>query len=72
MDMSIVVEVEMAVGWPRLWDLALFQAVTVPLGPDSFAGFSVVRGRDQPQLPNPILGRSSSPRSTRVDLQTDS
>ena len=27
--------------------------VTVPLGHDGFAGFSVVGGRDQPQLPNP-------------------
>jgi len=27
--------------------------VTVPLGPDGFAWFSVVGGHDQPQLPNP-------------------
>ena len=27
--------------------------VTVQIGPDGFAGFSVVGGRDQPQLPNP-------------------
>jgi len=27
--------------------------VTVALGPDDFAWFSVVGGRDQPQLPNP-------------------
>ena len=27
--------------------------VTVPLGPDGVSGFSVVGGRDQPQLPNP-------------------
>jgi hypothetical protein len=27
--------------------------VTVQLGTDGFAGFSIVGGRDQPQLPNP-------------------
>ncbi len=27
--------------------------IQVPLGSDGFAGFSVVGGRDQPQIPNP-------------------
>ncbi len=27
--------------------------IQVPIGSDGFAGFSVVGGRDQPQMPNP-------------------
>ena len=35
---------------PQAWEE---KHVTVPLDTDGLAGFSVVGGRDQPQLPNP-------------------
>ena len=35
---------------PQAWEE---KHVTVQLSADGFAGFSVVGGRDQPQLPNP-------------------
>ena len=35
---------------PQAWEE---KNVSVPLDSDGFAGFSVVGGRDQPQLPNP-------------------